>query len=299
MDEKPKQAARPAQNPFGGELLEVGARASRPQSLIISVYGSYVRDFDNWFPVSVVVQLMQDLDVDEISTRNALSRLKRRKIFVSEVRGDQAGYGFTPNALAACIANDEGIYGRRLPPVDSGWVLVAFSIPEKSRSLRYQLKAQLARLGLAQVEAALVIGPAHLKPQVIDVVRHLKLENRVRVFEGRYEAFDSIEEAVSEWWDLDAIASTYQTFIEMYSPMERAALDPDMPADPRSAFIDYMRLMTSWRTLPVFDPGLPPNLLPEDWPGFDASRLFYSIHDAIAKNAFEHVAAVNSRMMGS
>lgn len=283
-------------NPFGGELLEVGARASRPQSLIISVYGSYVRDFDNWFPVSMVVDLMQDLDVDEISTRNALSRLKRRRIFVPEARNGQTGYAFTPNALAACIANDEGIYGRRTPPVETGWVLVAFSIPEKSRSLRYQLKAQLARLGFAQVEAALVIGPGHLKPQLIDVVERLKLQDRVRVFAAKYEAFESIEDAVKRWWDLDAIAATYQRFIDMYSPMLNPNHGARQSPDGREAFVDYMRLMTSWRTLPVFDPGLPPNLLPVDWPGFDAARLFYAIHDEISERASAYVEGVYARL---
>lgn len=298
MESAATGAVGATQNPFGGELLEVGARASRPQSLIISIYGTYVRQFSNWFPVNVIVELLQDLDIDEISTRNALSRLKRRKIFISEVRREQAGYAFTANALAACIANDEGIYGRREPPKDGEWVLAAFSIPETSRNLRYQLKAQLARLGFAQVEAALVIGPAHLKSQLINVVERLKLQDRVRIFEGRYEAFESIDDAVARWWDLKSIAATYQRFVDMYAPMERAILGRLGHGTDREAFVNYMRLMTSWRTLPVFDPGLPPNLLPTKWPGFDAARLFYSIHDEIAERAFAHVDTVNARLTG-
>lgn len=290
------EAARPALNPFGGELLEVGARASRPQSLIISVYGSYVRAFDNWFPVSLIVRLLEDLDVDEVSTRKALSRLKARRIFASQERNGQVGYSFTPNALTACIANDQSIYGRREPPEDSGWVLASFSIPEKSRSLRYQLKAQLTRLGFAQVDAGLVIGPAHLRGQLHDVVARLDLTENVQVFLATYEGFGTVESEVEHWWDLTAIASTYTTFVDMYQPMATTYLRSDATPEPGEAFRDYMRLMTAWRTLPVFDPGLPPVLLPSPWPGFEAARLFYSLHDRISQASLDHVSEAYARL---
>lgn len=285
-------------NPFGGELLEVGARASRPQSLIISIYGSYVRDFGHWFPVASILRLLDELGVDETATRNALSRLKRRQVFAAESRNGLPGYSFTPEALVACIANDEGIYGRRTPPENADWVLAAFSIPESSRKLRYRLRAELTRRGFAQVEGGLWVAPVHLQGQLHTTVEGLNLQGNVSVFEARYTAFEATDVAVRSWWDLDSIASGYDTFINMYLPMEASYRRKRAPVEPVRAFVDYMRLMTSWRTLPNADPTLAPRYLPEDWSGYRAAAMFYGLHDRLAPTAREHVARIIRQSSG-
>ena len=44
------------------------------------------------------------------------------------------------------------------------------------------------------------------------------------------------------------------------------------------AFADYVQTLTGWRRLPYLDPGLPPELLPANWPAGEAAEVFFTLH---------------------
>ena len=50
--------------------------AAQPRAHIVTVYGLYARD-TGWLPISLLVRLLAELDVDEPAVRSAISRLKR------------------------------------------------------------------------------------------------------------------------------------------------------------------------------------------------------------------------------
>ena len=67
------------------------------------------------------------------------------------------------------------------------------------------------------------------------------------------------------------------------------------PAGGREAFADYVRVLTDWRRLPYLDPGLPAELLPEDWIGTRAASLFFTLQSQLAGPASAHVTRVIGR----
>ena len=62
--------------------------------------------------------------------------------------------------------------------------------------------------------------------------------------------------------------------------------------DPREAFIDYTKVLTNWRHVPYFDPGLPKEYLPKTWPGFAAMDSFFKVHDLLAIPALNYFHSV-------
>jgi DNA-binding transcriptional regulator PaaX len=58
------------------------------------------------------------------------------------------------------------------------------------------------------------------------------------------------------------------------------------------AFADYVRVLTDWRHLPYLDPGLPEELLPEDWIGIRAADLFFTLKSQLEEAARAHVTDV-------
>lgn len=66
---------------------------------------------------------------------------------------------------------------------------------------------------------------------------------------------------------------------------------PDTP--PQEAYRDYLLALDSWRHLPYADPGLPPALLPPDWPGAHSAAVFRALHERLrdAGAAFAGVPA--------
>ncbi|MEI8261609.1 MAG: PaaX family transcriptional regulator, partial [Actinomycetes bacterium] len=68
---------------MGGETDDLAARATRPQSLIITIYGAYSRPLGGWVSVAALLNLLGVVGVDEAAGRGALSRLKRRGILLA------------------------------------------------------------------------------------------------------------------------------------------------------------------------------------------------------------------------
>ena len=54
---------------ISGESIDVTARAQRPQSLIVTIYGAYSRQLGGWFPVSSLVDMLTLVDIDQSSVR--------------------------------------------------------------------------------------------------------------------------------------------------------------------------------------------------------------------------------------
>lgn len=270
---------------MGGETDDLAARATRPQSLIITIYGAYSRPLGGWLSVAALLELLQAVDIDEAAGRGALSRLKRRGILLAERHGAAAGYALAPGTRLAFDLGDARVLERRTPPPDRGWVLAAFSIPEASRDIRYRLRSRLARVGFSQVTGGLWIAPRQLEPDLRNVVESLGLTDLVSVFTAEHMGFTATAQAVAQWWDLPAIGASYAAFTREYGPLAASLAHRRTDPDPERAFADYTRVLTAWRPIPYVDPGLPAAYLPASWPGMRATEAFFAVHDRLARPA--------------
>ena len=273
---------------ISGEASDLLTRATRPQSLIFTIYGAYSRVLDGWLSVASLVEMMQALEIEEATVRSALSRFKRRGILIADKRGGAAGYALSDAARTTFDVGDARVLERREVHADEGWVLAAFSIPESNRDLRYRLRSRLIWLGFAQVTGGLWIAPAQLKNELLALTAELGVEKHMDVFSSTHTAFRPTAEAVASWWDLESIAKMHTAFFDAHHPLiaKWSKGGGDSPAE---AFVDYTRILTAWRHLPYLDPGLPANFLPSDWPGYKSSDAFFALKDKLADGALDHV----------
>ena len=278
---------------MGGEADDALARASRPQSLIFTIYGAYSRSLGGWLSVSALLELLRAVGVDDASGRGALSRLKRRGTLLAERRDGAAGYALAPQTRRVFDLGDARVLERRTPPPDRGWVLAAFSIPEASRDARYRLRSRLSRIGMAQVTGGLWIAPAGLEPELREVVQALDLAGLVEVFTGEHRGFTPTRTAVAQWWDLESIGDSYAAFTRAYAPMATRWSRHTAAPEPEAAFADYTRVLTAWRPIPYVDPGLPEAYLPAAWPGRRATEVFFALHDRLARPALAYARRVS------
>lgn len=277
-----------------GEPSDLAARAARPQSLIVTIYGAYSRQLGGWFSVSSLLTMLREVGIDDPSVRSALSRFKRRGILTAERRDGVAGYALGEVARRTFDIGDARVLERRTAPPDRGWVLAAFSIPESARDVRYRLRSRLARVGFAQVGGGLWIAPRQLESDVRHLVSSLQVTEYVDIFLADHSSFRSTREAVSDWWDLDAIGAMYSEYSNSYRSMAQQWAKVTGRVDNARAFADYTRALTSWRPLPYVDPGLPREYLPAKWPGDRATETFYALHDRLARPALDYVKAIAS-----
>ncbi|MER5636077.1 PaaX family transcriptional regulator C-terminal domain-containing protein [Kitasatospora sp. NPDC002227] len=258
---------------------------ARSRTLLVSFLGAVVRPMGDWMPIAGAVELLGRSGLDAASVRTAVFRLKKRGWLESESRSGQRGYALTPAALEALAAGDEVIWHARQPAdLGDGWCLVNFSVPESARAVRHQLTAHLSSLGFGNIGSAVWIAPARMLPAARRAIAELDLTEQCAVFVGDYVGGQQLTTTVRNGWDLGEIDRRYREFITEYSDVPTTGLDD---AD---AFTTYLAVIDHWRKLPFRDPGLPLEVLTEDWTGPTAVHLFEHLVATLEPPALTHAA---------
>ncbi|MEU1312164.1 PaaX family transcriptional regulator C-terminal domain-containing protein [Streptomyces cinnamoneus] len=266
-----------------------------PRSLIVTFYGAYGRGCVDApagpVPIAALIRLLGAVGVDSPSVRSAVSRLKRRGLLVAGRTPDgAAGYGLSDAARQLLEDGDRRIYGRPAARPGHGWLLAVFSVPEQERHKRHLLRSRLARLGFGTAAPGVWVAPAHVHEETRHTLQRLGLADYVDLFRGSHLGFEPTAEAVARWWDLDALARQHRAFLEAHEPVLRRWARRK-PVPPEAAYRDYLLALDSWRRLPYADPGLPAALLPADWPGGRAARVFGALHTRLRDAGGQFVAA--------
>lgn len=270
---------------------ETTGKGQKPRALIVTVYGLYAREVGGWMSVASVIKLLAQCGVDSQSVRSAVFRLKQRGLLEASKVDGAAGYTLTEEAHQILREGDRRIFERRRAASSDGWLLAVFSVPEAERDKRHQLRSRLSWLGFGTVASGVWIAPAHLLDETRDVLERYGLSAYVNLFHAHHLAFTDIKEQVPGWWDLSRLQGLYEEFLDRYGPVLSGYRDHKV-MDLAQAFVDHVSVLTDWRRLPYSDPGLPAEVLPEDWNGVRAAETFFELHDRLAKPAHRFVESV-------
>lgn len=265
--------------------------AARPRELILTFYGLYREVVRGWISIAHLIRLMAEVDVDAPAVRSAVSRLKRRGLIEARAVAGAAGYSLSPAGQQLLAEGDPRIFGRQPAQLSDGWVLAVFSVPESERDKRHVLRSRLDQLGFGSAASGVWIAPQQLAEEARHRIGTLGLSDYVELFESARMPLAQLRSAVGEWWDLTGLADVYEGFCATYEPVMRRWSRQRRPSD-AAAFADYMRVVDSWRKIVYRDPRLPAELLPADWAGNRAERIFFGLHAVLRGAAEKHVISV-------
>jgi phenylacetic acid degradation operon negative regulatory protein len=271
--------------------------AVRPRSQILYIYGGFVRRLGGWLPVSTLLGLMSDLGVEPPAVRAAIMRMKSGALLSSSRRGGVAGYALTPKAWQILEEGDRRILTAREPAsLADGWVMLIFSVPESQRDKRHQLRTQLSWLGFGTIASGAWIAPRRLRPEVESTLTRSGLLDYTERFDVSYGGVEASRRLARRCWDLPGLARMYSRFATRWEPVLERWFNSNLDASPHAAFRDYVSLVAEWRRLPFLDPGLPTEILPENWEGEKAKWTYFALIGRIDEPA---LAYVKSRAGGS
>jgi phenylacetic acid degradation operon negative regulatory protein len=267
----------------------------RPQSLIFTLFGDYIRYRDNRIRIGSLVKLLALAGVSEPAVRTTVSRMVRRGWLESERVGKTSFYVFTSQARKLIEEGALRIFDFSAPPDqwNGCWHLVTYSIPEAQRDARDQFRRELGWLGYGMLANAVWVSPYNQRAGVEELVTALGIKPHVQVFSAQLEGFISAEQVVARCWNLGALNAEYAAFIEKY-----AQLFADLHAragaalDDSEYFARRLLLIHEYRRFPYRDPHLPLELLPHDWHGRQAAALFHKYHEQLAERANKYFEAV-------
>ena len=236
------------------------------RSALFDVFGDHLRARGGRAPVAALVRLMGALDIAPPAVRTAVSRMVRQGWLTPERLPAGPGYALTAMAERRLDEAYARIYRTRPTEWDGRWHVVVVG-PPNGRAARERLGTGLTYLGYAPLRTGTWVAP-RASSELAELLATEGVE--AECFHASYDGTPVT--LASRAWDLDRIESAYAGFEALAATWHRrgaAAADGDA-----AAFVNRSQLVHEWRKLLFVDPGLPAEVLPPDWAGTRAARLF-------------------------
>jgi phenylacetic acid degradation operon negative regulatory protein len=262
--------------------------------VIFEIYLDYVQHYGGSIRLRSLLSLGKELDLTTTAMRAALCRLCRQGWLETKSRDKQSFYALTPMGRERVEEAAPRIFTPHVENWDGQWTMLTYSVPEKLRAYRDRLRRELTWLGFGQLLPSVWITP---RPVVELAQRHLAMRDLgqyVHLFRARHVNALAHTALVKKCWDLEEVQSQYAKFIGHWEPswkIYQSRFDAgDPPAESR-CFADKMRLLHDYGKFLHIDPGMPSELLPAEWLGVDAWRVFRECYLLLAERALNFFEA--------
>jgi phenylacetic acid degradation operon negative regulatory protein len=261
------------------------------RSALFDVYGDHLRRRGGVAPVAALIRLLGAVGIAPPAVRTAVSRMVRQGWLSPVATLDGPGYQLTERADRRLDDAYARIYRTDHTAWDGRWHLVVAERPA-SRSGRERLAAGLTFLGYAPLGGGTWLAPrAHTEVPSVLAAEGVRAETFFASYDGAGVTL------AGRAWDLAAVAAAYERFEReaggLLAELPGAAAGADGESDDpdRTAFAARSLLVHEWRKFLFLDPALPPDVLPADWPGERAARLFDQAADRLLPAASRYVDA--------
>lgn len=253
----------------------VPARRARVQtnsarSTLLTVISVFVYPMPKAVPTSAFLTVMELLGFTANATRQSLQRNAAAGWIEATRDGRRATWQLTPAGLQLLDEGSERI--GRLSRDDRGWdgrvLFVTAEAPENDRAVRHTLRTRLAWMGFGAIAPGVWIS-TRVAGETAAGQLMARLDLPCQSYVARPGKLGDLRDIVARAWDLDSLQAEYQSFINEFRDAN--------PSDGDEKVVALTRLVHRWRRFPFIDPGLPHELLPSDWKGSQAARLFSSL----------------------
>ncbi len=240
------------------------------RSLLISVLGQWVGPTDTPVWTATLVGALEALGIEARAARQAVNRTAADGWLEGESVGRYTRWRLT--------SSGRRMIGSAVPRVqrsivsdrtwDGTFLLLTLTGAVLDREARERLAVGLDFEGFGTLGPGTWVAVGEGSREGADsVLSACGLKDRALLFSAQsVDGAETPGEVVALAWDLASAAAAHEAFLEEF---ERA-----MPADECEAFAMRTRLAHEWRHLLSVDPSLPLQLLPADWVGTRARKVF-------------------------
>jgi len=259
----------------------------KPRSLILDIFGDYLRYVGSEAKAGDLVVLLGSLGVEPAATRMTLSRLKQEGWFTTRRVGRETIYRLSDHLLEILDEGRARIFAEYEDDWDGWWTQVVFQTPESDRTVREQVKKKLSWLGFGPLTPSTWLSPRDVRADALKLQSEFATAS-VDVLASRTDDLEADRSLVARCWDLSHLESDYRTFIEDH----RHLLGVSGALEGAAALAVRTEIVSTYRHFPFRDPSIPVALRPEGWPGATAHDLFLTVHRDLAAAAVAYVSEV-------
>ena len=240
------------------------------RALLISVLGQWVGPNDTAVWTATLVGALEALGIESRAARQAVNRTASDGWLEGESIGRYTRWRLT--------ASGRRLIGSAVPRVqrsivaeetwDGTFLLLTLIGTAPDREARERLAVGLDFEGFGTLGPGVWVAVGEESRAGADaVLAACGLQDQALLFRATtVEGAETPAEVVAMAWDLETAAAAHEAFVEEFA-------DAD-PADDAEAFALRTRMAHEWRHLLSVEPSLPPELLPKDWVGTRARRVF-------------------------
>jgi phenylacetic acid degradation operon negative regulatory protein len=255
-----------------------------PNAVVFALFAQYVLPRGGVVWLGSLIRAMATLGIGEAAARSAVLRLRKSGALEGQRMGRRTFYWLTKTGMRRL---NIGGFRFSLPSEeawDGRWTIILYSIPEEQRNLRDALRNSLKWWGFGNLAPGSWISARVLLPEAENDLRELGVWEYVSVFRSEYlgprEPSAIIAKAFPELVTLEACYRAYTA--------QAQAVLQDLDAgllDNEACFATRMRNLWEIYAIAKDDPILPPALLPEDWPRFEALELSAQVRHVLSAPA--------------
>ena len=255
----------------------------RPQSMMFTLFGDYIMHRGGEIWVGSLIRIATQFGLSEQAVRSALSRMSQKGWLKARRVGNRPYYGPTTRTRRLLEEGERRIFRQQAESWDGRWRLLVYSIPERKREVRTELRKQLAWLGYGPLSSGSWICPHDVATDLGALIERLGIDTFVEQFTAAHTGYSREHELASRCWDLSGINRRYEQFLARWEPVFQAFKQRDVPDS--ECFVHRFMLIHEYRKFFFIDPELPEELLPTGWQGRRARELFLAFHDLLAEPA--------------
>lgn len=242
------------------------------RSLLFDLWGDYIQHVGGEVWAGTLARYLAPFGIHEATMRQALSRMTRQGWLQSRRVAARSCYSLTDRGRKRMAEACRRVYDPVEDPWDGHWRILCYSMPEAMRAVRDDLRTELAWTGFASLAPGTWISPNPLEEAMSELAQRYGIERYVATFVANHLGPETPVELVARCWDLASIQAGYDRFITAWAP--RLAHDQVNTLTDEGCFVTRIELVHDFRKFLFVDPGLPLDLLPQQWRGRDARALF-------------------------
>ncbi|MDR6997661.1 phenylacetic acid degradation operon negative regulatory protein PaaX [Neobacillus niacini] len=269
------------------------------RSMIFTIYGDYIHHYGNKIWIGSLIGLLKEFGHNEQAVRVAVSRMLKQGWVQSEKIENRSYYFLTKQGVDRIEEAGNRIFKLNPNEWDGKWRVLMYTIPEEKRQIRDELRQELLWSGFGSFSNACWISPNNLEKEVKLLIDKYDISEYVDFFVSEYIGPRDNKTLVEKSWPLEEVVEKYEEFIITYSKLFFANQEIINRGEMTDAqcFVERTKLVHEYRKFLFIDPGLPKELLPENWNGNLAATLFNQYYQLLAEPAsrfFESIFKENN-----
>lgn len=154
---------------------------------------------------------------------------------------------------------------------DGKWRVLSYEIPEKKRELRDRLRRVVSGWGLGPWHRSFWLTPHPIVDNLRQLVSQKEEEKFIQAFESEH-VFGNREILIEKVWQINFREKQYRELFKKWHNILSGEGDK---------IIKFTNVINEYLAILKLDPGLPPELVGQNWIGFEAYNIFKEIRSIL------------------